>query len=114
MAKTFDFNKVKEKTLKVVLSDEANTTLILKTPTKALYESLKDLHEELKVVEDSEELEDGLYEITAKIMSNNKEKIEITPDQLKELYDDIEYINAFLEAYTEFIADYHKVANSKN
>lgn len=117
MAKTFDFNKLKEKTLKVVLTDPENTTLVLKTPNKKLFEYLKRVQDDIKNVEehkDCEELFDSLYDVTAKIMSHNKEGIEITPEKLKELYDEIEYIYAFLEAYTDFIKDYHIANNSKN
>ena len=114
MAKTFDFNKLKEKTLKVVLSDPENTTLTLKTPNKKLFEYLKNVQDDFENVEESEELVDSLYDATAKIMSNNKEGIEITPEKLKELYDEIDYIYAFLEAYTDFIKDYHIASNSKN
>lgn len=114
MAKTFDFNKIKEKTMRVVLSDEKNTTLILKTPNKKLYEYMKDARADFVNTEDQDELLESLYDVTACIMSHNKNGIEITADQLRELYDDIDYIYAFLEAYTEFINDYHKAENSKN
>lgn len=114
MAKTFDFNKLKEKTFRVVLSDPENTTLTLRTPNKKLFEYLRNVQEDMESIEESEELVDNLYDVTAKIMSHNKEDIEITPEALKELYDEINHIYAFLEAYTDFIKDYHIASNSKN
>ena len=114
MAKTFDFNKLKEKTMKVVLSDDNNTTLVLKTPNKALYEYMKDARAEFTTSEDQEELIDALYDVSAKIMSHNKNGVEITPEYLRELYDEVDYIKAFLGAYTDFINDYHNASNSKN
>ena len=104
MAKTFDFNKLKAKTMTVILSDEDKTTLVLKTPTKALYEEMKEAREEFTNVEDHDELETALYDVTAKIMTNNKDNIEITPEQLRALYE-VEYVKAFLEAYTEFVTE---------
>lgn len=106
MAKTFDFNKLKEKTMTVVLSDEAKTTLIVKTPTKALKEYLDDLQKEINTSNDEEELEDALYNATAKIMSNNKDNIEVTPEKLKELFKDVTFILDFINAYMEFIDEY--------
>jgi hypothetical protein len=103
MAKTFDFNKLKAKTMTVILSDEHKTTLVLKTPTKALYDEMKEARNEFNNVSDEDELHTALYEVTAKIMSNNKAGIEITPEKLRELYDEVDYIKAFLTAYTEFV-----------
>lgn len=114
MAKTFDFNKLKEKTMTVVLSDEEKTTLIIKTPNKALYESIESLENDIKNSEDDEEIEDALYNLSAKVMSHNKNKIEITPEKLKGLYEDIDYLVAFLREYTDFIGEYRNATNSKN
>ena len=114
MAKTFDFNKIKEKTMPVILSDEDQTTLILKTPNKALWEDLEALYKEIENSDDEEEVSDTLYMVTAKIMSRNKNNITITPEHLKEMYDDRDYIMAFLAAYTEFIEEYKAATNSKN
>lgn len=110
MAKSFDFNKVKPKTMNVTLSDEENTTLILMTPDKKLVDELRSLKD---IVEDSEDEEvlDSLYELASKIMSRNKNGIEVTTKKLRELYEDVSYIMAFLEAYTDFVND---LSNSKN
>ena len=113
MAKSFDFNKIRQKTMNVTLSDKEKTTLVLITPDKKLateLETLKDMVEEIDT-EDIEEVENYLYELTSKVMSRNKNGIEITVETLKELYSDISYIMAFLEAYIEFI---NEVTSSKN
>ena len=114
MAKTFDFNKLKEKTWTVVLSDEDKTTLTIKTPTKALKEYLEDLQNEINTSNDEEELEDALYNASAKIMSNNKENITITLEKLKELFKDVNFIIDFINAYMEFIDEYTNASKSKN
>jgi hypothetical protein len=60
---------------------------------------------------DEDEVNEALYEVSAKIMSRNKQGVEITADKLKELYEDPNYIMAFLNAYTDFIG---ALSNSKN
>lgn len=114
MAKTFDFNKIKEKTMNVVLSDEAKTLLILKTPNKALMESLQNIQDEIRHSEDEDELIESLYDVTAKIMSRNKNEKVITSELLKELYPDIDFILEFITAYMEFIDEYTNASKSKN
>ena len=44
-------------------------------------------------------------------MSRNKQGIQITSEKLKELYEDVETIMAFLEAYSAFVGE---LTTSKN
>ena len=111
MAKSFDFNKVKPKTMSVTLSDEKKTTLLVMTPDKRLKDELSSLYENIEDTDDEDEINEALYELTAKVMSRNKQGIEITPEKLTKLYPDISYIMAFLDAYIEFIDE---AVNSKN
>ena len=110
MAKSFDFNKIKPKTMNVTLSDEEKTTLVIMTPDKRLKEELENLKNEVENADEDETL-DILYDLTAKVMSRNKNGIVITAEKLRKLYDDESYIFAFLEAYSEFV---NELANSKN
>ena len=110
MANTFDFNKVKLKTMDVTLSDEKKTTLVVMTPDKKLMDELKSFKGASQNLDETEVL-DSLYELTAKIMSRNKNNIKISAEMLKELYDDIGYIIAFLNAYIDFVKE---LINSKN
>lgn len=110
MAKSFDFNKVKPKTMSVTLTDEKKTTLLVMTPDKRLKDELSSLYEDIEDA-DEEDVEEALYELTAKVMSRNKQGIEITSEKLKKLYPDSSYVMAFLDAYVEFIDE---IANSKN
>jgi hypothetical protein len=103
MAKSFDFNKVRPKTMNVTLSDKEKTTLILLTPNKRLMDEVEAFRDGFADAEE-EEVTDALYELTAKLMSRNKQGIEITSDLLKELYPEEDYILAFLGAYNEFIS----------
>ena len=110
MAKTFDFNKLKPRTMTVTLSDEEKTTLVIMTPNKKLKDELSYFNDNIADADEDEALE-ALYEVTAKVMSRNSQNIEITSAKLKELYPDENYIVAFLEAYGEFVSE---LTNSKN
>ena len=110
MAKSFDFNKFKVKTMSVTLSDEDKTTLAVMTPDKRLRDDLVALYEDVNEA-DEDEIGEALYELSARVMSRNTKGIEISSDQLKELYPDPTYIMAFLNAYVDFIGE---VTNSKN
>lgn len=110
MAKSFDFNKLKARTMNVTLSDEEKTTLVITTPDKALRDELVSIKDSFEDAEDDEVLE-AIYELTAKVMSRNKNGIVITAEKLKELYDDVTLILSFLEAYTEFV---NELSSSKN
>jgi hypothetical protein len=110
MAKSFDFNKIKPKTMNVTLTDEAKTTLAVMTPDKRLRDDLVSLYEGVDEA-DEDEVNEALYDLSARVMSRNKQGIEITPDQLKKLYPDHTYIMAFLNAYVDFIGE---LTNSKN
>ena len=110
MAKTFDFNKIKPKTMTVTLSDEKKTTILVMTPDKKLRDQLVALYENIEDAEE-DEIQEALYEVTAKVMSRNKQGIEITAEKHKELYEDVDYVMAFLDAYSEFVGE---LTNSKN
>ena len=110
MANNFDFNKFKPKTMTVTLTDEKKTTLFVNTPDKKLRDNLTAVTENVADM-DEDDLEEALYEVTARVMSRNKQGIEITPERLKELYPDVRYVTAFLEAYIEFV---NEIASEKN
>ncbi len=110
MAKSFDFNKIKPKHMTVTLSDEEKTTLLVKTPDKKLRDELVSLYDNIEDADD-DETEDALYDLTAKVMSRNKQGVVITAEKLRELYEDVDQIMAFLDAYAEFVSE---LTNSKN
>lgn len=110
MAKSFDFNKIKPKTMNVTLSDENKTVISVMTPDKKLRDDLVSLYENVDET-DEDEINEALYDLSARVMSRNKQGIEIKPKQLKELFPDHMFIMAFLNAYVEFIGE---VTDSKN
>lgn len=110
MSKSFDFNKLKPKTMTVTLSDEEKTVLTVMTPDKKLRDELEIIRDSIEE-SDEDELNEALYEATAKVLSRNKQGIEITVEKVKKLFDDIEYVLAFLDAYSSFV---NELSSSKN
>lgn len=110
MSKSLNFNTIKKNIFTVTLADKDKTTLLITTPTKAIFENLlemQDVNENSNV--DAETLND-LYETCAMIMSRNKAKIEVTREELENLFD-FEDIMIFIKSYTQFVND---VASQKN
>ena len=103
MANSYDFNKLKPKTMTVTLSDKEKTTLMVMTPSKGLRDDLVSLYENIENTTDNEELEEALYDVASRVMSRNKQGKYVSPVTLKELYPEPEYIMAFLNAYVDFI-----------
>lgn len=110
MAKSFDFNKIKPKTMNVTLTDENKTVISVMTPDKKLRDDLVSLYENVDD-SDEDEINEALYDLSARVMSRNKQGIEIKSEQLKELYPDPTYIMAFLNAYIDFVSE---LTDSKN
>lgn len=108
MAKTLDFNKVKKQYLTVKLADEDQTTLLITTPTKKTLEEFINIRD--LVNDGNADVMDEFYEITAKIMSHNLNKKQITKEYIENNFD-FEDIIIFIQAYTEFIRE---ITNQKN
>lgn len=109
MAKTLDFNKVKKQYLTVKLADEDQTTLLITTPTKKTLEEFIGIRN-LVTNSDNADVMDEFYDITAKIMSHNLNKKQITKEYIESNFD-FEDIIIFIQAYTEFIQE---ITNQKN
>lgn len=107
---TLNFNSIKRAYLTIELPDENKTVLNVSTPTKSLFEELKESEKRLKSNDDAMNILDDLYGLVARIMSCNKERIEITKKHLEEC---LEFgdILIFFNAYLTFI---DSVKNSKN
>ncbi|MEE3428425.1 MAG: hypothetical protein VZQ55_05610 [Ruminococcus sp.] len=111
--KKLNFNTVKKSYFTVTLADEANTTIMIACPTKALVDDLMAFENSLKVVNEEEITDtsmDDLYRTCAKLMSRNKTGKVITKEYLEQIFD-IEDINLFYVSYMDFV---YEIANSKN
>lgn len=104
MSNSLDFNKIKKKYLTVTLADEAQTTVMIGTPTKAIMDELTALKSTLETMSsdaDTEAMSD-LYGACAKVMSRNKTGKKIEKEYLENIFD-FEDIIIFFNAYMEFI-----------
>ncbi len=113
MAKTLNFNNVKKRYLTVTLADEAKTTLMIGTPTKAIMDDLILLQSSLETIQEDEtnaEATDDLYLACAKVMSRNKGGMKISKEFLENLFD-FEDIMIFFSAYMDFIGE---ITDAKN
>lgn len=114
MSRTFNFNNIEKQYLTVTLADKNKTTLMVKTPTKALFKRLQYMKDNIRNIQRQGEADviDEMYEICAEIMSCNKGGIQITKEQLENIPDfDYQDIVAFLGAYMSFIGEISKLKN---
>lgn len=114
MARTIDFNKLEQPTLKLIMSDEKRTELNVTAPSEELIERLE---ANLDAIKDAcKPGKDGslskAYELAAEFISCNQEGIKMTGDELRDVYK-VNYImlTAFLVNYLEFIDE---IKNAKN
>lgn len=114
MAKVLDLNSIKLPTLELVFTDEAHTTIHVTAPTEALINEMESWSKtgmEALSAGDNTSVE-LTYDLTARLLSCNKERITITTEDLKGKYGvDIWLLIAILNGYTEFISE---VKNEKN
>lgn len=109
MAKMLDFSKAKKPTMPVKFDD--GSVIHVYTPAKGEIEEMLDAQEYFTGALDGErECIHKLYEITARLMSNNKMARVITVDELA-AYIDVSDIVVFFRGYSDFIAEQ---SNAKN
>lgn len=106
MANSFDFNKIKKKYFNVGLPD--GTKLQLRTPSKRIYEDLKKISTDA----DSNLMDQAaeVYNISAKILSNNLENKVVTGEYVSDNFD-IQDLAIFLESYLDYTQE---VINNPN
>ena len=109
MAKMLDFTKTKKPTMPVKFDD--GSIIHVYSPSKIEFEEMCEAQEYFDTALGGErESLHRLYDITARLMSNNKMGRKITVDELAG-YLDISDIIVFFRGYTEFISE---IVNAKN
>ena len=111
MAKALDFRKSKKPTLPISLDDEL--TVNIYTPDKALLEELLDSQEEINALKnggDDRDKLDAMYNMCARILSNNREKREFSQEEVEDLLDTRDVI-VLIRGYAAFVADLSKEKN---
>lgn len=105
-----DFRKVNKKLFNVTLVDDS--VLLIKMPTKQVFEYLIELEINLKEFnKNNAEQVNRIYELTAEIMSNNIQNKEIDQAYLKKIKFDIEDITYLFNEYLNFALG---IANDPN
>lgn len=109
MAKMLDFSKSRKPTLPIKLDD--GSMIYVYTPSKGEIEEMLDASEYFNSALDGDrDAMDRLYELTARLMCNNKMGREITSEELAG-YFDITDIVVFFRGYSEFISEVTKEKN---
>ena len=114
MAKTLDFNSMKRPSLRLVMQDEAKTTIDVSTPTEGLVEELTTAMPELDAVLQSGDasMVQAIYDLAARLISCNRSFRQVTAEELRYKYHlNLEDLVIFYSAYLDFIDE---VTNSKN
>lgn len=108
-----NLNTVKRPTLDLTLMDEEQTLLRVKMPTLDLFKEMQSVSSSLDGVEDGDkDSADALYEILAKLLSCNRDRIKVTAPQLRGQYNlDLESALLVFRAYVDFITS---ILNAKN
>lgn len=111
MSNTINFNNATKRYLTVTFADANNTVITVGTPTKALFQDLVGLARSISAgAENNLGAIDELYIVCAKIMSRNKEGVEITKDFMEENMD-FEDIITFFKGYMAFVREITKLKN---
>lgn len=107
-----DFTKTKKRYLSVKLID--GTTIMVRMPTKRVFDLLVDLEENLASLElDNKEQIEFVYNLTAEILSNNLQNKKIDSEYIAQMLD-IEDIQIFFLKYVEFVTGQVSDPNSES
>lgn len=96
-----DFTKMKKKFMTVKLDEE--TTLYITPPRKKDLENMFATHSMLTGGKISNDDANLIYEMVAELLSNNKNKTEITADYISDF--GLDDIVVFLQEYMKFVND---------
>lgn len=118
MAK-LNFNTINRPVLELTMADENKTEITVTTPPEELVEELEATLPELKNILSSadEAATDCSYTLAAKLISCNKQGLQVTAFELKNHYwpknktENLLYLVTFLSAYQDFI---NEINNAKN
>ncbi len=118
MAK-LDFNSINRPVLELTMADENKTNITVTSPYEELVEELETTLPELKniLTGGNTETMDCCYDLAAKLISCNKQELNITAEELKTKYwpknktENLLYLVTFFSAYQDFIND---INNAKN
>ena len=118
MAK-LDFNKINRPVLQLTMMDEERTGITVTTPSEGLVEELQETLPELqKILTPGDEgTVEAAYDLAARLISCNKEGLQVTADDLRSKYwpadrlANMENMVVFFSAYMDFIEELNSAKN---
>ena len=114
MSKILDLNSLQIPTLELTFTDDKHTTLHVTAPTEALISELESwVKGGLEPLSKGDQASIGLaYDLTARLLSCNREGITITAEELRATYRvDLWTLIPVVNGYMEFISE---IKNEKN
>lgn len=114
-----DFNQLTQPVLDLVMMDEEKTAITVTTPTEGLIEELEAMRSNVSTIfaADNPDSIAACYDLAARVISCNRQGINVTVDDLKNKYwpkDKMTnqiYLLAFFKAYIDYIKE---IENEKN
>ena len=114
MAKGLNFRDFSQPTLPLIMNDAAATRITVTSPTVELVEILEANQDEINAIFERGDKTtlDEVWTLAARLISCNREGIQVTVDDLKGRYGvTYQMLYAFLKAYGEFIAEIETAKN---
>ena len=109
MAQVLDFTKINKPTLPIRLPDKS--MVYVYTPSKEGLEELLEANDKLNdIIDDDRESLTQLYDLAARLMSNNKTSRKFTGAELEKMFDSGDLV-LFYSAYSAFIGEIYKTKN---
>lgn len=108
-----DFNQLIQPTLDLTMSDEDKTDITVTIPTEGLVEELEKMRENVTTIfaKENPDAIDACYDLAARIISCNRQGIQVSVDDLKNKYWPTDkkvnqlHLLAFFKAYNDFIKE---------
>lgn len=114
MAKTLNFNTITPPTLPLVMCDDDKTKITVTAPSEGLVEELQNAapHMTEMLQSDDEASVPAIYDLAARLISCNKQHLEVTAEDLRGKYRlNLEALIVFYNVYLDFLGE---IANAKN
>lgn len=110
---SLNLNSAKRPVFTLTLMDEEETTIHVKVPSMDLFNELRASAAELDRLNDNDpEAEEMVYDLTARLLSCNRENLKVTAKELRGKYNlELEDLLLVYGSYMDFLAD---IKNEKN
>ena len=114
MPKKLDFNTINPPVLELVMPDADKTQIDVTTPSEKLVEELQTIapHMSEALAADDNETIPAIYDLAARLISCNRQKLQVTVDDLRNKYKlNLEALLVFYNTYLDFL---NEITDAKN